>query len=158
MVVETIWKDPRSKKDKIILWFALSNKLLTWDNGLKWGWIGPNSRPLCKLNEEYVSHLFVTYSYANNTWKIVAKTLKPKVQWMNNTLEQSLQLWYQDRTVSGYSAFPWLFTNGLWWARNNVIFQGTWIPREMAVTPILKRCQEFQVDPKPTKTRNPVMP
>ena len=29
-------------KSKILLWIALSNKLLTWDNGLECGWTNPN--------------------------------------------------------------------------------------------------------------------
>jgi hypothetical protein len=37
-----IWKIPRLSKCKIILSLALRNKLLTWSNLLKCGWIGPN--------------------------------------------------------------------------------------------------------------------
>jgi hypothetical protein len=34
-------------KEKIYLWLIMENKILTWDNTLKWGWNGPNRFPLC---------------------------------------------------------------------------------------------------------------
>jgi hypothetical protein len=37
---------------------------LTWDNGTKTGCCGPNRCILCKSNEEWVSHLFISCPYA----------------------------------------------------------------------------------------------
>ena len=37
-----VWKSEGPLKAKIILWLALSNKLLTWENLKKRGWHGPS--------------------------------------------------------------------------------------------------------------------
>ena len=50
-------------KSKILLWIALSNKLLTWDNGLECGWTNPNKCSLGKSNVEIVHHLFISFPF-----------------------------------------------------------------------------------------------
>ena len=64
-----LWKFEGPLKDKLTLWLNLNNKLLTWDNLQKRGWIGPNRCALCHSDEENVSHLFNFCSYAESMWK-----------------------------------------------------------------------------------------
>jgi hypothetical protein len=64
---------------KIALWLALNNKLLTWDNGLKRGWCGPNRCALYKSNDESVSHLFVTCPFADQVTNIVKDKLSSRI-------------------------------------------------------------------------------
>jgi len=72
-----LWKfiwDPRvPNKQKVLLWLALEKKILTWDNGLKKGWVGPKKCPLCKTNPKFVQHLFTQHSYALQVWMEVDK-------------------------------------------------------------------------------------
>ena len=62
------WKLNFPLKTKTFLWLALSNKILTWDNGQKRNWHGPPRCILCKNNEETVDHLFVHSSYSRDVW------------------------------------------------------------------------------------------
>ena len=58
-----LWKSKGPLNAKLTLWLTLNNKLLTWDNLQRRGWIGPNRCALCYSNEETVSHLFNLCSY-----------------------------------------------------------------------------------------------
>ena len=62
-------------KAEITLWLTLNNKLLTWDNLQKRGWIGPSRCALCHSDEETSSHLFNLCSYAKSIWKAACKEL-----------------------------------------------------------------------------------
>jgi hypothetical protein len=42
MVVEVHLGPKDPYQIKILLWMAMDNKILTWDNGWKRGWCGPN--------------------------------------------------------------------------------------------------------------------
>jgi hypothetical protein len=55
-----LWKLKAPPRCKLTLWLAMNNKLLTWDNFLRRGWCGPNKCPLCKENQETITHLFVS--------------------------------------------------------------------------------------------------
>ena len=46
-----VWKREGSLKEKITLWLALNNKLLTWENLKKRGWIGPSWCAVCQSDE-----------------------------------------------------------------------------------------------------------
>ena len=58
-----VWKCEGPLKSKITRWLTLNNKLLTWDNSQKIGWIGPSQCALCHLDEETNSHLFCDCPY-----------------------------------------------------------------------------------------------
>ena len=66
-----LWQLKVPLRCKITLWLDLKNKILTWDNGIKRGWIGPNRCALCKDEEEIVSHLFVSCTYACKVTTII---------------------------------------------------------------------------------------
>ena len=59
-----LWKSKGPLNAKLTLWLTVNNKLLTWDNLQRRGWIGPNRCALCYSDEEVVSHLFNLCSYA----------------------------------------------------------------------------------------------
>jgi len=138
---EKLWKYPGPIKSKIVLWLALNNKLLTWDNGLKRGWNGPNRCALCKEDAESVFHLFIFCSYAVQVWKMLADSLKPSIAWESENLERSFEKWEQDNSVKSYAAFPSLLVSDLWWARNQAIFQDTFTPPEVTAGLIQKWSQ-----------------
>jgi hypothetical protein len=58
-----LWKLNAPLKCKIALWFALNNKLLTWENGVKHVQIGPSSCSLWENDLYCVSHIFIYFTY-----------------------------------------------------------------------------------------------
>lgn len=101
-----MWKSKVPLRYKISLWLALNNKLLTWDNGVKRGWCGPNRCTLCFGDEESVSHLFVFCPYASQVEKLVKEKLKARFEWNKESLGECYQLWVQDRAMKLYSGLP----------------------------------------------------
>jgi hypothetical protein len=59
-----VWRTHAPLKVKIMLWLAIENRILTWDNGMKRGWTGPSRCALCKDDSESVQHLFISCHYA----------------------------------------------------------------------------------------------
>ena len=53
-----IWSGTLPRKISYFVWLALKNKLLTWDNLQKRGWIRPGICALCSANEDSAQHLF----------------------------------------------------------------------------------------------------
>ena len=121
------WKYEGPLKAKLTLWMTLNNNILTWDNLQKRGWIGPSRCALCHSDEEIGSHLFNLCSYAESVWKETCKELKyqgiPGV-----SLEHKAKASWTKRSVCLYSAFPSLFSYGIWWARKSVNFNNKLIP------------------------------
>ena len=59
-----LWKLNVHLKLKITLWLVLNNKLLTWENGVKCGWIVPSRCSLCKNDVEFVFDICISCPYA----------------------------------------------------------------------------------------------
>jgi hypothetical protein len=53
----TIWKSHLWPKVSTFLWLLVQNRILTWDNLRKKGFIGPSMCPLCMQQEESMEHL-----------------------------------------------------------------------------------------------------
>ena len=119
-----------SKILKITMWLTLNNKILTWDNLQKRGWKGPNRCALCFSVEEIVTHFFHFNFYAEAMWK----TACSKLEYQGNpgtSLEHKANAWWKDRLVRLFSSLPFLFTHGIWWVRNTIIFNNKLIPIEV---------------------------
>jgi hypothetical protein len=80
------------------------------------GWIGPNWCSLCKANIEIVSHLFISCSYAAQTFQIVKEKMKANNNWNKLILEDCVKYWLMDTSVKIYASLPSIFINNLWWA------------------------------------------
>jgi hypothetical protein len=89
LVVEISLETKRSSK-MLALWLALNNKLCTWDNGLKRGWIGPSRCSLCKSEEETIYHLFITFPFSVQVWSLAKDNFTPDASWDKNTLSGCL--------------------------------------------------------------------
>jgi hypothetical protein len=63
-------------KSKLLTWLTLENKLPTWDNGLKRGWIGPSRCIMCMEEMEKMQHLFVSCSFTQRAWSTTKNALK----------------------------------------------------------------------------------
>jgi hypothetical protein len=95
-----LWKLKSPLHCKLTLWLALKNKLLTWDNGLKRGWNGPNHCILCKSMEEFVSHIFIYCPYAGKVAEAIKHKLGANSNWSLGGLEDNFRTWMMDSSVS----------------------------------------------------------
>ena len=74
------WKAPY--RIIIFYWLALENRLLSWDNFLKRGMLGPNLCVMCGLDKESIFHLFVSCIFSRLFWKNVVHILKCSFCWL----------------------------------------------------------------------------
>jgi hypothetical protein len=61
-----IWEWKLPLKVKLFVWLLLEQRILTWDNLIKNGFIGPNICVLCKESKETLLHLFGECSFIIN--------------------------------------------------------------------------------------------
>ena len=92
MVQLYLWKWNYPTKVKLFCWIALENKLLTWDNYIKRGGVGPNICLLFFKEEKYIDHLLVNCSLTKLVWKEVNKVLNIHGNWDSQTFESNLKI------------------------------------------------------------------
>jgi hypothetical protein len=63
-----VWKSKFWPKISTFLWLLLQNKILTWDNLQKRGFIGPSICHLCNQNEETMEHLLNSCAISADIW------------------------------------------------------------------------------------------
>jgi hypothetical protein len=71
-----IWQSILWPKVSIFLWLTAQNRILTWDNLLKKGFIGPSRCTLCQQREETMEHLFNNCHYSQQIWDWGAQAMK----------------------------------------------------------------------------------
>ena len=152
-----LWTAEGPLKAKVTLWLTLNNKILTWDNLQKRGWNGPNWCALYNSNEENFSHLSNICSYADTVWKTTCRELKFQGT-LGTTLEYKAKAWWTDKSVCLHSAFPSLFTYGIWWARNTATFNNKMIPFEVTAALVIQWTREHRSQVKEEKFRVLVPP
>jgi len=59
-------------KIKLFTWLMHQRKILTWDNLLKKGFIGPSRCYLCGAHEEMIEHLLNLCPFTSKVWDWVA--------------------------------------------------------------------------------------
>lgn len=86
-------------KIKLFLWLALAKRIHVWDFLAKKFYAGPGRCPLCRSEEETVSHLFVHCSYFQNMWPTVSRAKGFSFDWNGEELQESLKNWLTDPSV-----------------------------------------------------------
>jgi len=137
---------------------ALKNKLLTWDDVIKRGWIGHNWCVLYKYDVESNSHVFVSCNYVEKVYLNIKDNLGINSKWKSESVEEYLRNWLMDRSSSLYIGLPSLMVSNLWRARNSTIFQDKYVSLEATTTITLSQVEEFKLAPKEQKKRNLVFP
>jgi hypothetical protein len=94
-----VWDLNAPLKMKIIFWLSLKKKILTWDNGLHRGWIGPNRCSLCCAEEEIVSHPFFMCPYAKEVWSYVLVYFNVMLAPTSSCLERYFFAWKEEKAV-----------------------------------------------------------
>ena len=54
------------------MWLVHHRKILTWDNIIKRGMLGPSICKLCEAQEETMEHLLNSYNYTSRLWNVVS--------------------------------------------------------------------------------------
>jgi zinc-binding in reverse transcriptase len=120
----SIWKLPIPLKVKLFVSLALRNRILTRDNLLWRGWVGPNECPFCCCPET-VDHLFFLCHLSQQIWHLLCSfspinNLLP-VNSLNDYWNTCLKLPLQDMILWGSVLAAALWS--LWNIRNNIIFR-----------------------------------
>jgi hypothetical protein len=65
---DKLWNSPQWPKIKIFQWLILHNRILTWENLRKRGFIGPSRCHLCEEKEETTNHLLDECTLTAEVW------------------------------------------------------------------------------------------
>jgi hypothetical protein len=99
-----VWDLHVPLKIKIIFWLSLKNKLLTWDNGLHQGWVGPNRCSICNMEAEFVSHIF--FILICSQMFVLSTHFKLSLNPSPSCLEDWFSAWKEEKAVSDYISIP----------------------------------------------------
>lgn len=110
-------------KIKCFAWISLEDKILTWDNLLKKGFVGPSFCVLCKEGSESIHHLFVDCKIAKEVWSKVSSIYNIFVNWPQEEFGDCLEFWHV--TVPLFREPPFIICWFLWKKRNSGIFYET---------------------------------
>ena len=121
-----VWAHGTWPKVSTFLWLLSHKRILTWDNLLKQGFIGPSQCPNCKQNIETIQHLMLTCTLASKLCeKICFRSQRSKPQ---GDLTSIMRLWpkhpYNSPILNTlWQIIPGLLFWSLWKERNRRIFK-----------------------------------
>lgn len=133
-LAKNIWKLKCPVKARLFLWFILKRKVPTWEILQARFLAGPGRCPLCKSEEETISHLFTTCAVSKNIWEEVTVLLKVKAQWGHDPLDAVWRKWWQNYLEGNMRNLPLIFCWGVWLARNKSLFQDKDTPTSVIST------------------------
>ena len=112
-------------KISCFIWITLHNKVLSWENLQKRGWIGPGCRALCGRGEDSVQPLFISCTL----WKNIIVLLSDVFQFLPTQFSDNLGSFLSTWTshFSKYSVIcylPFFAIWAIWKERNRAIFDG----------------------------------
>jgi hypothetical protein len=87
-----IWKMNIRTKVNTFLCLLIHDRILTWDNLHKGGFIGPSTFPLCSQSEESTNHLLNLCTYNSNIWDEAAQIMR-KVDRNRNNISLIIKIW-----------------------------------------------------------------
>jgi hypothetical protein len=115
-----IWKWQIPLRIKLFCWLMIDNRILTWDNLLKRGFVGPSRCFLCGKGEETINHLMVYCSFTKEVWNYLLKVLKVQRIWECGQLSESFQNW--NKVKENWTELPCYICWEIWRQRNLIIF------------------------------------
>jgi hypothetical protein len=103
-----LWKWKIPLKVKLFTWLVDKNKISSWDNLLRKGWIGPNICQLCFKDEETVPHLFIHCEFARKVWNKINLDRHLTSAWQGNSISDCFVNWSSSERAHKF--YPlWLF-------------------------------------------------
>eukprot|EP00253_Pinus_taeda_P015992 PITA_15992 len=73
---KNLWWNPHWMKIKLFMWLVQQKKILTWENMLKKGFVGPSKCHLCGLQDEMMEHLLNLYAFTSTLWDWVTSIFR----------------------------------------------------------------------------------
>ena len=116
-----IWKFRIPLKIICFNWICLSNKVHTWDNLIKKGWIGMNWCCLCKSASESVDHLFHECSFIRQVTALIRSSLAIPYFWKETNF--LLNVSSQISKGNNLKYIPLLLSWKIWLTRNKCVFE-----------------------------------
>jgi hypothetical protein len=77
----------------------LEQKLLTWDNLVKRGFLGPSMCALCGVEGENAKHLFVDCVFTKDIWLNILKQIKCTYIWEGRQVNDCYLNWIKKRKI-----------------------------------------------------------
>ena len=150
--MSNIWSCDISLKIKCFLWLAIENRISTWDNMVKKGWIGPNRCNLCKGGEESVYHIFTVFPYTVQIFNCMSKRFNLRVSWSNNSLLENMENWLSQITVNSH--LPIFIIWCIWISRKQAIFYSREATTSLTCLHILSLMNDYPTSHKPQKDQS----
>jgi hypothetical protein len=118
---KSLWTWDFPLKLNLFIWLVAENKILTWENLQRRGFIGPSYCILCKQSKETVFHLFAECPFALVVWEKVFTSLNCSGAWSGNSISECFKNWISLNTSPPtLSAFICWF---IWIDQNHAIFE-----------------------------------
>ena len=123
-IVANLWRCKIPLKICCFTWLAVGNRIMTSDNLLKHGWVGPGVCILCRFGEDLVQHIFIECPFSR--WALISLCERFCVPPpMDCTLSLFLEHWFIKHTIhSVHSYIPIFVFWSVWKMRNRCIFDG----------------------------------
>ena len=129
-----VWKFKCPLKSKILCWFLLSNKALTWDVPCRKGREGPGRCYLCKEDAESNTHLGVDCPYTKSVWIELESKLQLKNLWIGESMNICLKTWCLKEELKDIISLPVIVLWFIWKAKNRSCFE------DLSLTPAKVSC------------------
>jgi hypothetical protein len=124
-----IWSTKHWPKISTFLWLVAHRSILTWDNLMKWGFIGPSICPLFLGEAESQNHLLNLCFYSSQVWDqcaIVMRISDRKCEGLRETIEEWRDTTFQSPILNRiWKLLPGFILWKLWKERNRCIFLTT---------------------------------
>jgi hypothetical protein len=129
-----IWSSALWPKVSTFLWLIIHNRILTWDNLRKRGFIGPSMCVLCQSQEETKEHLFNGCRYSQTVWDQGAQIMRRSNQnrgSIRDTIENWDSITYNNPILNHiWQLLPGFILWQIWKERNKRIFHSKNSPAE----------------------------
>jgi hypothetical protein len=88
-----LWSWNIAHKIKLFTWILIENKLNTWDNIQRKGWVGPNIFQLCFSDAKTMMHMFIKCSFTRQVWDRITLDQNLNIVWDGTTLPACHDYW-----------------------------------------------------------------
>eukprot|EP00253_Pinus_taeda_P006105 PITA_06105 len=126
---EKVWQAELWPKISTFLWLLSKKRILTWDNLIKRGFIGPSRCPNCNTNCETIYHLLEECTLAKQIWEKV-EHCNMKAHPRMEDITANIRTWaknpFKSRVLNSlWNILPGFIYWTLWKERNHRIFNST---------------------------------
>jgi len=149
-------------KIKLFIWLVHNRKILTWENLLKKGFIGPSKCYLCDSQKEMMDHLLNLCLFTSIVWERVAsifkKTNRDRLS-ISNTLKNWRKNFSRNEIINrAWTLVPGYVTWNVWKERNSRIFKNKASKPQHIIDQILRQLKDTVSSPLRTLPKDPPLP